>query len=555
LNEKSESQNPNNIAAAVVASLVCIVCLFSNLGAIGLVGPDEPRFVWIARAMATTSDWVTPRLYGTPWFEKPILYYWAAAIGFRLHFSAEWAARLPSALAALSASSAVAWLGWKHYGARNGLTRSPALLAPIIFSTSVAAIAFARAATPDMLFAAAITLAMASASEVLRRTSALRAQETVSASDRNPDFVTVSLFGVFLGFSVLAKGPAGVILAGGAVGLWALLTQKWHQALRLVHPAAVAAFCFIAVPWYLICALRNPEFINVFIFQHNFERYLTPVFQHKQPFSFFGPITILALLPWSAFLAGSLWEGVRLWREKTWLSSPGFFFCCWAVFPVMFFSLSQSKLPSYILPAIPALALVASVGGIRAFERRGKLAIAIAAGTAFVWTALAIYLLHAVRGAPVNSALHVSEYSFAAILLAAAVIATALIVAGYRRGLPLAIAICCLAVVATLGAANIMLLPELDPAISARPYAELLQNDLHPDRIFEFRVKRSWNYGLAFYFRRELPEWSPEDREAALVLTTREGFQKIVQEGRFHGNLEQEPQGGLLYVPIEPAPR
>src|SRR5271156_5274620 len=104
-----------NIAAILVTGVVSAICLFSHLGALGLVGPDEPRYAWIARAMAQTGDWITPRLYGTPWFEKPILYYWAAAIGFALHLPAEWAARLPSAIAALAAALAISWLGKKFY--------------------------------------------------------------------------------------------------------------------------------------------------------------------------------------------------------------------------------------------------------------------------------------------------------------------------------------------------------------------------------------------------------------------------------------------------------
>src|SRR5215831_20407456 len=97
------------------AGIAVVICLFGQLGAVGLTGPDEPRYVWIARAMAQTGDWVTPRLYGQPWFEKPILYYWAAAGGFRMHLPAEWAARLPSAVAALAAALAMGWLASKHY--------------------------------------------------------------------------------------------------------------------------------------------------------------------------------------------------------------------------------------------------------------------------------------------------------------------------------------------------------------------------------------------------------------------------------------------------------
>ncbi len=115
------------------------------------------------------------------------------------------------------------------------------------------------------------------------------------------------LFGAFLGAAVLAKGPAAIVLAGGAIGLWALATKQWRAALRVAHPFAIAAFCVVALPWYVLCAVRNPDFLRVFLWQHNFERYITPMFQHRQPFWYFGPIVLLALLPWtrSALAGGS----------------------------------------------------------------------------------------------------------------------------------------------------------------------------------------------------------------------------------------------------------
>ena len=164
-----------------MCAAILFITLFGHLGAIGLVGPDEPRYGWIARAMAATGDWVTPRLYGQPWFEKPILYYWAGAIGFLLHLPAEWALRLPSALAALAAALAIGWLAWKHYGAGATRTeRSRGARAAILFSTTVAAIGFSRAATPDMLFSASIALAMASAATVFRYAGHLRAATPVA---------------------------------------------------------------------------------------------------------------------------------------------------------------------------------------------------------------------------------------------------------------------------------------------------------------------------------------------------------------------------------------
>lgn len=552
----TQSVQQRNIAAAAGAAIVSVFCLFGHLGALGLVGPDEPRYVWIARAMAETGDWVTPTLYSKPWFEKPVLYYWAAALGFRLHLPTEWAARLPSAVAALAAAIAIGWLGWKHYGSGEEWSRAPWLLAPAIFCTSVAGIGFARAATPDMLFAASITLAMACAAGVLRCNGDLRGHdnffEAPPRGGRN-DLAVLALFGAFLGLGVLAKGPAAVILAGGAIGIWALATQKWRAFIRLAHPIGVAAFALVALPWYVICARRNPDFIRVFILQHNFERYLTPVFQHKQPFWFFGPITLLALLPWTVFLTGSLQEGLRLWREKSWMASPGFFFACWAIFPIVFFSFSESKLPSYILPAVPALGLITSVGATRAFERSRSAALLICAGAALVWIGLAIFFIYAVRAGSLNNMERPGALLLAAIIVLATLAAAELVRAGLRQDVRLAAGVCCLSVLFAVEVANVVVLPALDPGVSARSYAQMLQHDLHPDRIFEFRVTRAWDYGLAFYFRRELPEWSSEDPNAALVLTNRAGFAQIVKDGRFHGELEA-PRRVIFLVPIEAAP-
>lgn len=531
-----------------------LVALFANLGAVGLVGPDEPRYAWIARAMAETGDWVTPRLWGAPWFEKPILYYWAAAIGFRIHLPAEWAARLPSAIAALAAAKAIAWFARRHYGADEDSLARPTLLAPVIFATSVAGIGFARAATPDMLFSAAITLAMVCAANILVRSGTLRVPAAAPAEIQNHNLLTLVLWGAFLGVGVLAKGPATVILAGGAVGIWALATSSWRPAIRLAHPIAIATFCVVALPWYVLCALRNPNFLHVFIFQHNFERYLTPLFQHQQPFWFFGPITILALLPWSAFLIAAAQEALRLWREKSWKNSPGFFVACWAVFPIVFFSFSQSKLPSYILPAVPALALTSAIGASRAFQRSRGNAIILCAGIGATWIALAAIFLHATLKFPFTEMPGVIPLVAKTSLGIAIAVAAAILYAGINRNLRLAATVCSLCAVATLVTASTAVLPALDPYISARTHAAFFEHDLHPDRIFTYELRRSWNYGLAFYFHREVPEWSPQDPDAALVLTSREGFEKIVKAGRFQGTLGP-PAQGIICVPVQPAPR
>ncbi len=318
--------------------ILLYVCLFSGLGALGLVGPDEPRYAAIARAMSETHDWITPRLWGTPWFEKPVLYYWTAGIAMRIFGVSEFAARLPSALAALLAVVAVAWTALRSYGV------SAAWYSLLMLASSVAMIGFSRAAAPDMLFAGCLTAAMAVANEMLQTA--------------RPGAVLRVAFGFFLGTAVLAKGPAAVILAGGATLLWAAFARQWRAPFRFLHPLIIAVFCATALPWYVLCARRNPDFLRVFIWQHNFERYLTPIFEHRQPLWFFGPIFLLGVLPWLPFLVSGLYGAARNLNSRDGLNSPTLFIGCWSIFTLLFFSLSQSKLPGYILPAIPPAMLL-----------------------------------------------------------------------------------------------------------------------------------------------------------------------------------------------------
>ena len=547
-------QRHNDIWAAIIAACVVFICLFSGLGAVGLLGPDEPRYAWIARAMAETGDWVTPRLYGQPWFEKPVLYYWAAAVGFRLNLPAEWVARLPSAIAALAAALTIGWLGWKHYGAEEGFRKSPAFLAPLVFSTSVAAIGFSRAATPDMLFSAFIALAMASVSRVFWGRGALRVTADAVPTSQGHEKLALASFGMFLGLAVLAKGPAALILAGGAIGLWAIATSQWRRVFQLFHPIAIGSFCLVALPWYILCAARNPDFIHVFIFQHNFERYLTPVFQHRQPVWFFVWITLLAMLPWTVFLSSAGHEGLRVWREKSWTDSPGFFYACWAIFPIIFFSLSQSKLPGYILPAIAPLALLCGISAPRAIQKSRSGAILIGLGISLVWIVVAISPFFMSRKFPLAGRIAAPPVIAGLAIAINVLLVLAILFAGIRQNLLAVVGVCSLAVAATVAVAGLVILPAIDPYLSARPHAVFLRGDLRPDRIYTYHLNRSWNYGLAFYLRRELPEWSPQDPDAALVLTNRKGLDEIVKAGRLQGDLNETEQG-ILYVPISPTPR
>jgi len=491
------------IGWAILTAATLYVCYFSHLGAIGFVGPDEPRYAWIARDMAETGDWVTPRLYGKPWFEKPPLLYWGAAICFKLFAVSEAAARLPSAISALLATLALAWLALRLYGAETA--RWLLLLLP----TTVGMIGFSHAAATDMPFSATLTIAMVCAAVVL----GLTRNENTPILPRTP-WLALLLFGFFLGLAVLAKGPAAIILCGGAIFFWALFTKRWRDAFRLLHPAAIASFCLTALPWYILCARRNPDFFRIFIIEHNFKRYLTPEFQHIQPFWFYIPILALGLLPWIVSCFIYLKDAVHSWREGGWLNSPGLLFACWAIFPVLFFSLSESKLPGYILPTIPPLQLLAA----QSISLRVRTTIP---GDRWIRITSGLTLLSLSLFTFVKS-VRVEDFRWAALVLAAG--GFAIVFPGNLWRLSQALAISVLTVIVSIPLAFMGYAgPTLDQSVSPRfalQAARTIWNDYSPDRAFTYRLQRPFQYSLNFYFHRELPEWSPSGVKPSWVFTS-----------------------------------
>ncbi len=491
----------------IVATLY--VCYFSHLGAIGFVGPDEPRYAWIARDMVESGDWVTPRLYGKPWFEKPVLYYWGAALSMRLFGANEAAARLPSAISALLATLALAWLALRLYGAETA--RWLLLLLP----TTVGMIGFSHAAAPDMPFSGMLTIAMVCAAAILGLVppagfSLYTSNLSFYTNTRPRGLVSLFLFAFFLGLAVLAKGPAAIILCGGAIFFWALFTKRWHDAFRLLHPVAVASFCLTALPWYILCARRNPDFFRVFIIEHNFKRFLTPEFQHIQPFWYYIPILALGFLPWSASSVIFLRDGVRWWREGGWLNSPGLFFACWAIFPVVFFSLSKSKLPGYILPVIPPLQLlVAQNISLRVRKSLpGDRWMGITGGVTLITLGLFTVLQS-----------EWIDFGWATLVLAAG--GFAMVFPGnlwrLSQGFVISVVSIIMSITLTLMGTTGVTLDQQLSARSAPAAAAIIWKEYSPERSSTYKLQRSFQYSLNFYFHRELPGWSPADAQPGWV--------------------------------------
>jgi 4-amino-4-deoxy-L-arabinose transferase-like glycosyltransferase len=502
---------------AIVATLY--FCYFRQLGVVGLMGPDEPRYAWIARDMMESGDWITPRLYGSPWFEKPPLYYWGAALSFKVFGVNETSARLPSAIAALLATLTLAWLAWRVYG--SATARWLLLLLP----SSAGMIGFSHSAATDMLFSAMLTCAMVPAGVLLGMVPFARGEDRSADRDfgtelsNSAKLIAAALLGLFLGYAMLAKGPAAIILSGGAVVCWAAYTKRWKHTLRLLHPVAIAVFCVVALPWYVLCAMRNPDFLRVFILEHNFKRFLTPEFQHIQPFWYYAGILLIALLPWTPALLWAIVTGTRSLLRGARLSAMSCFLLSWASFCLVFFTISRSKLPGYILPAIPAIGLLLARAIVKLGPTR-RWSFALISLVPGIALAVLFFELFSHNDQILKKAVaYTPAVELAIAAIGAANILLALLYLAPRRNLAM------IAAVVPVLFAMFM----VDDALPFTPIssqsARYLADQIRADEVplAKLRVavlKRSTRYGLNFYLHTDLPDLTQTLQSDVYLLTT-----------------------------------
>ena len=502
---------------AIVATLY--FCYFRQLGVVGLMGPDEPRYAWIARDMMESGDWITPRLYGSPWFEKPPLYYWGAALSFKVFGVNETSARLPSAIAALLATLTLAWLAWRVFG--SATARWLLLLLP----SSAGMIGFSHSAATDMLFSAMLTCAMVPAGVLLGMVPFARGEDRSADRDfgtelsNSAKLIAAALLGLFLGYAMLAKGPAAIILSGGAVVCWAAYTKRWKHTLRLLHPVAIAVFCVVALPWYVLCAMRNPDFLRVFILEHNFKRFLTPEFQHIQPFWYYAGIVLIAILPWTPAWLWALVTGMRSLIRGQRLSAMSCFLLSWASFCLVFFTISRSKLPGYILPAIPAIGLLLARAIVKLGPTR-RWSFALTSLVPGIALAVLFFELFSHNDQILKKAVaYTPAVELAIAAIGAANILLALLYLAPRRNLAM------IAAVVPVLFAMFM----VDDALPFTPIssqsARYLADQIRADEVplAKLRVavlKRSTRYGLNFYLHTDLPDLTRTLQSDVYLLTT-----------------------------------
>ncbi len=438
------------------------VVYFAILGGCGLLGPDEPRYAAIGRAMAESGDWVTPRLLGEPWFEKPALSYWLTAAGTKAGLSGEWAARAPVAGLSLAFLLFYAWALSRLAGRRE------AAVATMMLASSAGWLAYSHVAVTDLPLAACFV------------TSLLAGLLRLQGAGK----WTVWVCGGAAGLALLAKGlVAGVLL----LPLIWFARKQWRD----LAWAALAAL-LVAGPWYAaVTAANGWTFIDVFFVRHHFSRFASEELRHVQPFWFYLPVVLGLMFPWTA-MASSLPK--VLWQES-WARVAGISLA----FGFVFFSLSTNKLPGYVLPLLPVYLALLATSAVR-HDHPGR---------TFGLTGILLSIIPVVGSALPGALLYGFSraewgqlpWEFVAATLPVAAVAWVLA----RRGrVVTSVAVLSVSMLAASGWVKLGVWPVLNEVVSAKGLYQRVK--ARQSEVCVESLHRSLRYGLNYYTRAPLPD-------------------------------------------------
>ena len=346
----SRATRRTTLLAVLLATLFALAW-FGNLGYRKLVKADEGRYAEIPREMVASGDWLTPRLNGFKYFEKPALQYWATAAAFSLFGQQDWAARLWTALTGFLGVLMLCWVGNRICGPPDNSVPQAGLLAAIFLGSMAIYVFSGHFLTLDMgvaFFMSAAVLAVAMAQ-----------RDESSDSNHAPRRGWMLAGWAAMALAVLSKGLIGVVLPVAAVSAYILLARDWRMLTRLHLLSGGALFLAIAAPWFIAVSLANDEFFQFFFIQEHFQRFLTKGHGRYQPWWYFIPTLALGVTPWLPSVLTGFWHAWRLVPGRRF--QPARFLAVWCTVVFVFFSASSSKLGSYILPLIPAAALLAGL--------------------------------------------------------------------------------------------------------------------------------------------------------------------------------------------------
>ncbi|NEQ98179.1 MAG: glycosyltransferase family 39 protein, partial [Cyanothece sp. SIO2G6] len=350
--------------------LISAIAFLWQLGSVGLIDETEPLFAEAARQMTVTGDWITPYFNGETRFDKPPLIYWLMAIAYQLIGVNEWAARLPSALAAIALTTAGFYFlyscshqGSKHQGSKHQGSKEHSQsrwLAAWIGSGAIAlniqTIVWARSGVSDMLLSACMGIALFSF-------FAGYVQPPQSNQQRRGYLG----FYIFAALAVLTKGPVGIVIPGMVIlaflGYVGQLPVIWRE-MRVLWGSVV--FLVMTLPWYAVVSLiHGRAYLDNFFGYHNVERFTSVVNNHAAPWYFYFLVVLVGFIPWSVYLPMAIAHS-QFWRRRYWQHQPrqthlGIFAVIWFLVIFGFFSIAITKLPSYTLPLLPAAGILVAI--------------------------------------------------------------------------------------------------------------------------------------------------------------------------------------------------
>ncbi len=476
---------PRKIPRLVWAVLpLAYLLYFYGLGSVGLLGKDETRYASVAREMARSGDWVTPRLYGQPWFEKPALSYWMMGAGFRLGLPPDLAPRLPMALLAVAFLGFYWWILQREFGCRA------AWMATLILGTTGLWLGFSQVGVTDLPLTATFSSAM------------LLCLPWVGKRDEK--FLPAA--SAMLGLAVLAKGLVPLALAVPLIwwmNPWMKTGPAQKQSkTRLPLLRMIAAFCVVALPWYLLCYWHNGRaFFDDFILKQHFARITSSSLMHVQPWWFYLRWLPGELLPWTPLLL--LLAGTAAYRDP-----QRRFLLALVLFGLLFFSIPVNKLPGYVLPLTPAIAALMGVALDQAAAKTAgtRLLLACCGMVLMVFPVAAAVLPEALNRGLTRVALPPFQPAW---LLAVAPAAIAWWLEGRGRRLA---AVFTIAAGVSVGVSYLKwaVSPELNRAVSARDlWAQIAGR---AGQVCVDNVEQSWRFGLNYYSVTPLPECSLQSR-------------------------------------------
>ena len=313
------------------------VIWFSNLEYRKLIKPDEGRYAEIPREMLVSGDWTTPRLNDLKYFEKPPLQYWATATAYTVFGEHQWTSRLWAGLTGFVGILLVWFAGLRLFG------REAAVYAAVLLGSSMLYALMGHINTLDMGVTFFLTLGIA---------ALLLAQQDESLQRR-----WMMLAWASLALAVLSKGLMGLVLPGAALFIYCVVQRDFSVLKRMHWLPGLAVFLLITAPWFYLVMKANPEFFQRFFIYEHYTRFTTKELGRYQPWYYFVPILLTGMLPWTLLMFDTLFRTSRDTRLPG-IFNPARFLLIWAVFIYLFFTVSGSKLPSYLLPMFPALALL-----------------------------------------------------------------------------------------------------------------------------------------------------------------------------------------------------